>query len=156
MSKDACFASIFPALAALLCAVAPASAQCTSGSNCQIVLSGTGLPATCGQAKVSGFWIWSQPSSAGNAYGADGQGNLYFYGVAQAPVSASNIVLSGNTVSETVSGVSASGVTMSCTLTAHQTSPGFGILDSATCTVNGASCSIATPAAITVVISNVN
>jgi hypothetical protein len=32
-----------------LCAVAPANAQCSGNSDCQVILSGTGLPATSSQ-----------------------------------------------------------------------------------------------------------
>jgi hypothetical protein len=155
MKSKLIFASAFLCVFAMFWTVPAANAQCTSGSNCQIVLSGTGLPTDCAKSGVSGFWLWAQPSSANNAYGEDGQGNMYFYGLAQAPVEISNVVLSGSTVSETASGTTHSGVSMSCNLTAHETSAGHGILDSANCTVNGNSCSITTPAAITVEITNV-
>ncbi len=148
-------ASVLLIATAVISMVPSAHAQCTSGSNCQIVLSGTGLPTDCAKSNASGFWLWGQPASASNAYGEDGQGNMYFYGVAQAPVSVSNIVLSGNSVSETASGTTKSGVSMTCNLTAHQTSSGHGILDSANCVVAGKVCTIATPAAITVEITNV-
>jgi hypothetical protein len=137
-----------------LCAIAPASAQCSRGSNCQIIVSGTALPATTSQCTPWGLWVWSQP--ANNSYGNDGNGSMYFYAVhkAEAHVEASDVTLSGNSISESVSGAYPDGTAVSCTLAAHQTSPGKGILDSMSCTVGTTSCA-ANDIPITVDISNV-
>jgi hypothetical protein len=131
-----------------------ANAQCKSGSNCQIILSGTGLPATPNPpCNPWGLWVWSQPSN--NSYGNDGEGSMYFYAIhkAEAHVQASSVALSGSAVSETVSGAFPDGTAVSCTLAAHQTSPGKGILDSMSCTVGNNSCSV-TDVPITVDISD--
>jgi hypothetical protein len=138
----------------MLCAIAPASAQCGTGSNCQIIVSGTALPATPSQCTPWGLWVWSQP--ANNSYGNDGDGSIYFYRIhsAEAHVEASNVTLTGTSVSETLSGAYPDGTSVSCTLTAHQTSPGKGILDSMSCTVGTSSCA-ASDIPITVDISNV-
>ncbi len=153
-------------LFALLCllmtlwAVSTAHAQCSSNSNCQIILSGTGLPATPPHPCTPwGFWLWSQPNN-NNAYGNDGDGSIYFYAIAPAEAHAdvSNVTLSGNSVSESASGTFPNGTTVSCTLTAHQTSPGKGILDSMDCTLvtkSGTDSCTASDIPITVDISNV-
>ena len=147
-------------LSVLLCAFVmlwttkAAYAQCKSGSNCQIILSGTALPATPNPPCTPwGLWVWSQPSN--NSYGNDGDGSLYFYAIhkAEAHVEARNVTLSGSSISETVSGAYPDGTAVSCTLAAHQTSPGKGILDSMSCTVGTNSCS-ATDIPITVDISD--
>jgi hypothetical protein len=137
-----------------LCLTTAAHAQCSKGSNCQIILSGTALPGTPNPPCTPwGMWVWSQP--ANNGYGNDGNGSLYFYAIhkAEAHVQASNVALSGSSVSENVSGSYPDGTAVSCSLTAHQTSPGKGILDSMSCTVGSDSCS-ATDIPITVDISN--
>jgi hypothetical protein len=138
----------------MLWAPSSAHAQCSSNSNCQIILSGTALPAAPSQCTPWGLWVWSQPNN-NNAYGNDGDGSIYFYRIhkAEAHVEASAVTLSSNSVSETVSGAYPDGTAVSCTLTAHQTSPGKGILDSMSCTVGGNACS-ATDIPITVDISN--
>jgi hypothetical protein len=138
------------------CAVAPANAQCSgNNSNCQIILSGTALPASPNPPCTPwGLWVWSQP--ANNNYGNDGHGAMYFYAIekGEAIVEASNVVLNGNYVTESVSGsFKPSGVPISCTLSAHQTSPGKGILDSMSCTVGTNSCT-ASDIPITVDMSN--
>ncbi len=140
----------------VLCAVAPAQAQCTGNSNCQIILSGTALPASTAQCTPWGLWVWSEPNS-NNAYGNDGNGSIYFYRVhsAEAHVEASNVTLSGNSVTETVSGAYPDGTAVNCTFAAHLTSPGKGILDSMSCTVGGTACSVAV-VPITMDISNAN
>jgi len=141
-------------LLVLLWAVSPAQGQCNGNSNCQIILSGTALPgAPNPPCDPWGMWVWSQPSN--NNYGNDGNGSMYFYAIhkAEAHVQASNVTLSGSYVSETVSGAYPDGTAVSCTLAAHQTSPGKGILDSMSCTVGTNSCS-ATDIPITVDISN--
>jgi hypothetical protein len=99
------------------------------------------------------MWVWSQPSN--NNYGNDGNGSMYFYAIhkAEAHVQASHVVLSGSSISEDVSGSYPDGMQVSCTLAAHQTSPGKGILDSMSCTVGTDSCS-ATDIPITVDISD--
>ena len=131
-------------VSALLCVlvtlwtVSTARAQCSSSnSNCQIILSGTGLPATpTPPCTPWGFWLWSQPLN-NNSYGNGGEGSIYFYRIAPAEAHAtvSEVVLSGNSVSESASGTFPNGTTVSCTFVAHQTSPGKGILDSMDCTL---------------------
>jgi len=81
---------------------------------------------------------------------------MYFYAVhkAVAPVEVSNVILTGNSVTEDISGSYADGTAVSCTLAAHQTSPGKGILDSMSCTVGATECA-ASDIPITVDISNV-
>jgi hypothetical protein len=141
-------------LVAMFCAVSAAQAQCNS-SNCQIILSGTGLPATPNPPCTPwGLWVWSQPST-NNSYGNSGQGSMYFYSIVGglAPVEVSNVVLSRNSVSESASGKLPNGQSISCDLTAHQTSPGHGILDTMSCTIGAQSCS-ANDLPITVDISN--
>ena len=158
-------------VSALLCVlvtlwtVSPAHAQCGSNSNCQIILSGTGLPATPNPPCTPwGFWLWSQPSN-NNAYGNDGDGSIYFYAIAPAEAHAdvSNVTLSRNSagqsvVSESASGTFPNGTSVSCTLiTAHQTSPGKGILDKMDCTLvsnSGTNSCTVSDIPITVDISN--
>jgi hypothetical protein len=127
----------------LTLAAAPAHDGCPSNSNCQIILSGTALPATPNPpCKPWGMWLWSQPAS-NNAYGPDGNGSMYFYAVApaEAHVDVSNISLSTNgagqsVVSESASGTFPNGTTLNCpVIQAHQTSPGKGILDQMQCTL---------------------
>jgi len=79
---------------------------------------------------------------------------MYFYAIhkAEAHIEASDVILSGNSVSESASGAFPDGTAVSCTLTAHQTSPGKGILDTMSCSV-GNDCT-ATDIPITVDISN--
>jgi hypothetical protein len=143
--------------------VSPAQAQC-SRSNCQIILSGTGLSATPNPPCTPwGFWLWSQPNT-NNAYGNDGDGSIYFYAIAPAEAHAdvSNVTLSRNSagqsvVSESASGTFPNGTTVDCTLTAHQTSPGRGVLDSMECTLvtkSGTDSCAVTDIPITVDISN--
>jgi hypothetical protein len=154
MSKHRGFLPILVCVLVIVWTTSPAHAQCTKGSNCQIILSGTGLPGTPNPpCNPWGMWVWSQPSN--NNYGNDGNGSMYFYAIhkAEAHVQASNVTLSGSSVSETVSGAYPDGTGVSCTLAAHQTSPGKGILDSMSCTVGNDSCS-ATDIPITVDISN--
>src|SRR6201981_426274 len=89
-----------------LCAASPAHAQCSGNSNCQIILSGTGLSATpADPCKPWGMWLWSQPNN-NNAYGNEGNGSIYFYGIARAEAHAdvSDVTLSGDSVSESASG----------------------------------------------------
>jgi hypothetical protein len=111
-------------------AVALAAAP-TAGasSNNQVILSATGVSTSNGPA---GWWIWSQPG--GNAYGNDGAGSIYFYALlpAEHPVEVSNVVVSGNTVSETVQ--SKDGLISCPTFTGTQTAPGHGTM-SFTCYV---------------------
>jgi hypothetical protein len=149
-------------LLVMLWTISPAHAQCSSNSNCQIILSGTGLPATPKSPCTPwGLWLWSQPKN-NNAYGNEGDGSIYFYAIAPAEAHADvgNVVLSGNSISESASGTFPNGTTVSCTFTAHQTSPGKGILDTMNCTLvstSGTSNSCAAPAGgipITVDISN--
>jgi hypothetical protein len=103
--------AVVPAVVAALILAAGAGAN----SNNQIVLSGIG-PSTVG---FSGFWLWSQPG--GNAYGNDGTGDVYFYEIGvQAPVEISDIVLSGNTVTEHVT--SKIGSSIDCWFTGTETS----------------------------------
>ncbi len=152
-------------VSALLCGlvtlwtVSPAHAQCSSNSNCQISLSGTGLPATPSNPCTPwGFWLWSQPNN-NNAYGNEGDGSIYFYAIAPAEAHADvgNVILSGNSVSESASGTFPNGTTVSCTFKAHQTSPGKGILDKMDCTLvsnSGTNSCTASDIPITVDISN--
>jgi hypothetical protein len=149
--------SVLLCLLVTLCVVSPAHAQCSgNNSDCQIILSGTALPASPNPPCTPwGLWVWSQPSN--NNYGNDGHGAMYFYAIekGEAVVEASNVVLNGNSVSESVSGsFKPSGLPISCTLSAHQTSPGKGILDSMACTVGNDSCT-ASDIPITVDMSNV-
>ena len=135
-------------VSALLCVlvtlwtVSPAHAQCSNNnSNCQIILSGTGLTGNTAPPKCQpwGFWLWSQP--ANNAYGNDGDGSIYFYNIApaEAHVDVGNVSLSLNSLGQSVVTESASatfpnGTTLSCTLIqAHQIRPGKGILDQMAC-----------------------
>ena len=113
-----------------------AHAQCSSNSNCQIILSGTGLPATGNNCTPWGMWLWSQPNN-NNAYGNEGDGSIYFYAIAPAEAHAdvSNVILSGDSVSESAFGTFPNGTTVSCKFAAHQTSPGKGILDTMDCTL---------------------
>ncbi len=142
------------AVVVTLWAVSPLRPQSNGNSNSQIILSGTALPATPNPPCTPwGMWVWSQPGN--NNYGNDGDGSLYFYGIhgGEAHVSASDVTLSGSSVSETVSGAYPDGTGVTCSLAAHQTSPGKGILDSMSCTVGASSCA-ATDIPITVGISN--
>jgi len=118
----AAFASLIVALAAFT--------GVSASSNNQAILSGTGITTTAGPA---GFWIWSQPG--GNAYGNEGAGSIYFYVLlpGEHPVDVSNVVLSGNTVSETVK--STDGLITCPTFTGTETSPGHGTV-SFTCKVS--------------------
>jgi len=134
---------ILVATALLTLAAAPPQAVCSTNSNCQIILSGTGLPATPTHPCTPwGMWLWSQPAS-NNAYGPDGDGSMYFYAIApaEAHTEVSNISLSTNgagqsVVSESASGTFHNGTTLSCPLIqAHETSPGHGILDRMQCTL---------------------
>jgi hypothetical protein len=125
----------------LLVTLFPASPEhAQTSSNTQIILSGTGLPASPAHPCTPwGMWLWSQPGT-NNAYGGttgNGDGSIYFYGIhpAEAHADVSDVVLSGNSVSESASGTYADGTSVSCTFKAHQTSPGKGILDSMSCTV---------------------
>lgn len=123
--------------------VLPAQTPCRNSSNCQIILSGTGLPASPDQCTPWGLWVWSQP--ANNNYGNDGQGDMYFYQLdhGQASVEASDVVLNLNekSITETVTGAfNPDGKQVSYQLAAHQTSPGKGILDSMSCSVGAVSC----------------
>lgn len=136
--------ALFVVAAGLAGAMAlPAQSQCAKGSNCQVIVSGTGLPASPSQCTPWGLWVWSQP--ANNNYGNDGQGDMYFYQLdhGQASVEASNVVLdlSNKSITETVTGAfSPDGKQVSCEIAAHQTSPGKGILDSMSCSVGTVSC----------------
>jgi hypothetical protein len=87
-------------------------------------------------AKPWGLWLWSQPNN-NNAYGNEGDGSIYFYAIAPAEAHADvgKVILSGNSLSESASGTFPNGTTVSCTFTAHQTSPGKGILDTMECTL---------------------
>lgn len=138
----------------MLWATSSAHAQCSHGSDCQIILSGTALPGSPAACNPWGLWVWSQPSN--NNYGNDGNGAIYFYHIhkSDAHVHASNVNLTGDSVSEDVSGAFSDGTAVSCSVTAHLTSPGKGILDSMSCTVGADACS-ATDIPITVDISNV-
>jgi len=128
-------------LSLMLWAALPAHAQCSSNSNCQIILSGTGLSATGNQCTPWGMWLWSQ--TANNNYGNDGNGSMYFYAIApaEAHTDVSNVSLSVNAagqsvVSETASATFPNGTSLSCSpIVAHQTSPGKGILDQMACTL---------------------
>jgi hypothetical protein len=174
MPKTLRFASTALCALVMLWEVSVARAECKSGSNCQIILSVTGLTASCVTTaplkdKHAGFWLWSQPPSADNTYGGGGQGSMYFYGFAfsTVPVEVSNVSLSGNSVSENASGTSNAGETISCVsgcgaggafgIAAHETSPGKGVLDCLSCTVstssNSGTCT-ASNVAIDVNISN--
>jgi hypothetical protein len=115
-------------LASSAVALATATAAGAS-SNTQVILSATGITTSAGPA---GWWIWSQPG--GNAYGNDGAGSIYFYALlpAEHPVEVSNVVVSGNTVSETVK--STDGLINCPTFTGTETSPGVGTM-SITCDV---------------------
>lgn len=128
---------------ALLALAAPPQNVCSSNSNCQIIVSGTGLPATPKPPCTPwGMWLWSQPAS-NNAYGPDGNGSMYFYAIAPAEAHAevTNISLSTNgagqsVVSESASGTFPNGTTLSCpVIQAHETTPGHGILDQMQCTL---------------------
>lgn len=116
------------ASALMLSAVGTASAN----SSTQVILSGTGISTSGGPA---GYWIWSQPGN--NNYGNDGAGSIYFYALLKAehPVEVSNVVVSGNSVSETVT--SKDGLITCPTFTGTETSPGHGTV-SFTCTVTTA------------------
>jgi hypothetical protein len=141
-------------LLVMLWAAPAAKAQCSKSSNCQVIISGTGLPASPNPPRIPwGMWVWSQP--ANNSYGNDGNGSLYFYAIhkAEAHVEASGVTLTGNSINETVSGSYPDGTAVSCTVAAHLTSPGKGILDSMSCTVAGIACSV-NDIPITVDISN--
>jgi hypothetical protein len=136
----------------------PAQSQCSKGSNCQIIVSGTGLPASPAQCTPWGLWVWSQP--ANNNYGNDGRGDMYFYQLdhGQASVEASDVAYDFNnkSITETVTGAfSPDGKQVNCALAAHQTSPGKGILDSISCTVGAVSCA-ASDIPITFDISSAN
>ncbi len=126
-------------LLAMFLAVSPEHAQ--SNSNAQIILSGTGLPANpTPPCTPWGMWLWSQPAT-NNPYGGtsgNGDGSMYFYAIApaEAHVDVSNVTLTGSSVSESASGTFPNGTTVNCsTISAHQTSPGKGILDNITCTL---------------------
>jgi hypothetical protein len=95
----------------------------TASSSTQVVLSATGISTDHGPG---GWWIWSQPG--GNAYGNEGAGSIYFYALlpAEHPVDVSNVVVSGNTVSEKV--VSTDGLISCTTFTGTETSPGVGTM----------------------------
>jgi hypothetical protein len=114
------------ASSAVVLAAAPAAG---ASSSTQVILSATGVLTSGGPA---GWWIWSQPG--GNAYGNDGAGSIYFYALlpAEHPVEVSNIVVSGNTVSETVN--SKDGLISCPSFTGTETSPGHGTM-SFTCNV---------------------
>ncbi|HEV2388086.1 MAG TPA: hypothetical protein VGS20_12615 [Candidatus Acidoferrales bacterium] len=150
------------ALLFLLVTLFPASPEHaqSNNSNSQIILSGTALPASPTHPCTPwGMWLWSQPPT-NDAYGGNngnGDGSMYFYAIhkAEAHADVSDVVLSGDSVSESASGTYPDGTSVSCTLKAHQTSPGKGILDSMRCTVTppGQVCT-ATDIGITVDISN--
>jgi hypothetical protein len=114
------------ASSAVALAAAPAAG---ASSNTQVILGATGVSTSAGPA---GWWIWSQPG--GNAYGNDGAGSMYFYALLKAehPVEVSNVVVSGNTVSEAVN--STDGLISCPTFTGTETSPGHGTM-SFTCDV---------------------
>ncbi len=116
-------------LASLVVVLATMTSASASSNN-QVILSATGVTTTAGPA---GFWIWSQPG-ASNAYGNEGAGSIYFYALlpAEHPVDVSNVVLTGNSVSETVK--STDGLITCPTFTGTQTSPGHGTV-SFTCIV---------------------
>lgn len=100
-----------------------------ASSNTQVILSATGISTSAGPG---GFWIWSTPAQ--NGYGPDGAGSIYFYALLKAehPVEVDNIVVSGNTVSETVN--SKDGLINCPSFTGTETSPGHGTV-SFTCDV---------------------
>src|SRR5579859_6729752 len=100
---------------ALAAAAVPASAN----SNDQTLLSATGVKTIVGPF---GFWLWSQ--QGGNAYGNDGAGNIYFYALGIAdPADVSNVVISGNTVSEDETSANTE-----CHLYGVESSPGQGTI----------------------------
>lgn len=148
--------AVFFLLVTLLSA-SPQHAQ--PNSNAQIILSGTALPATPAHPCTPwGMWLWSQPGT-NDAYGGatgNGNGSMYFYAIhkAEAHMDVSDVVLSGDSVTESASGAYPDGTTISCTLAAHQTSPGKGVLNSMSCTVGSQVCSVTEPIPITVDISN--
>jgi hypothetical protein len=115
--KTLCFAA-----AVAVVALATATSASAS-SNSQVILSATGVTTSSGPA---GWWVWSQP--AVNAYGNQGSGSIYFYALlpAEHPVDVSKVVVSGNTVSETV--VSTDGLISCPTFTGTETSPGMGTM----------------------------
>ncbi len=88
--------------AALIASALMLSIAGTAGasSNTQVILSATGISTSAGPA---GFWLWSQPDSP-NAYGNGGNGSIYFYALLPASHHAdvTNVVVSGNTVTESV------------------------------------------------------
>ena len=135
---------LFVLAAGLTCVkTLPAQSPCSNGSNCQVIVSATGLSASPGECTPWGLWVWSQP--ANNNYGNDGHGDMYFYNLdhGEAPVEASNVTINlrNSSISETLTGTfSPDGKPVMCVLTAHQTSPGKGILDSASCSVGEVSC----------------
>ncbi len=107
-------AAVCAAVACLMVA-GTATAQ-PSNSDAQIVLSGIGFDPSIGPL---GFWLWSQPQT-NNAYGPDGAGDMYFYGLGlNSPVEIRNIVVTGATVTEEV--VSTKGF-FDCSITATETS----------------------------------
>jgi hypothetical protein len=113
------------------------TAAASASSNDQAVLSGTAVSTTIGPG---GFWIWSQ--QAGNAYGNDGAGSMYFYqfGIVEV-VEASNVSITASTVSEQVA--SADGVIVCSSFSGVETSPGLGTV-SFSCTVRGHGTAVAT------------
>ena len=79
--------------------VAGTAAAQPANSDAQIILSGIGFDPAVGPL---GFWLWSQPAT-NNAYGPDGQGDMYFYGLGlNSPVEIRNISVTGWTVTEEV------------------------------------------------------
>lgn len=116
----------------------------SASSNTQVILSATGITTTGGPG---GFWIWSQPG--GNAYGNQGAGSIYFYALlpAEHPVDVSNVVVSSNTVSETVN--STDGLIKCSSFTGTETSPGVGTV-SFTCNVTTPSGTLVTAVATNV------
>ena len=105
MSKHRGFLPILVCVLVIVWTTSPAHAQCTKARQQSNHSSGTGLPGTPNPpCNPWGMWVWSQPSN--NNYGNDGNGSMYFYAIhkAEAHVQASNVTLSGSSVSETVSG----------------------------------------------------
>jgi|SRR5579875_2086288 len=154
-----CRALLFVLAASLtLVRALPAQTLCSNNSDCQIIVSGTGLPASPDGCTPWGLWVWSQP--ANNNYGNDGHGEVYFYALhhGDASVEASNVAfdLKTKSIVETLTGVyTLDGTQVSCALSAHETSPGKGILDNISCKVGTNSCT-ASDIPITVNISVAN
>jgi hypothetical protein len=89
----------------------------------------TAKPAFGTEDDVFGIWAWMTPGS-GNGYGANGAGSMYSYDQTPVPeiLDASNVVVTGNTVTATITGRRGPLEGFTATLTAVETKPGEGVL----------------------------